>query len=89
MKVRLVLGVALAIVVVVLCFSLDASAQRRARGYSGITVFEHPDFRGDSVTFQEAIPNLRAYGLNDRISSVEVDGNQAWEVCQDINFGGS
>ena len=26
--------------------------------------------------------------MNDRISSLEVDGNQAWEVCRDVNFGG-
>jgi hypothetical protein len=88
MKLRLVLAVALAAVVVVLCFSLDASAQRRGNVYSGITAFEHPDFRGNSVTFREPIADLRAYDLNDRISSLEVSGNQAWEVCQDINFGG-
>jgi hypothetical protein len=82
------LRLTLAVVAAVSCFSFDASAQRRDRGYGGITVFEHPDFRGDSVSFREAIPDLHAYDLNDRISSFEIDGNQAWEVCQDINFGG-
>ena len=57
-------------------------------GYGGITVFEDPDFRGDSVTFRSEVPDLRQDGLNDRISSLEVDGNQAWEVCRDVNFGG-
>lgn len=88
------LRVALALMLAVSAFSLDVSAQRgRGRGngnfgYSGITVYEHPDFRGDSVTFRNEVTDLRSHGLNDRISSIEIDGNQAWEVCQDINFGG-
>ena len=82
---------ALALVLAASAFPLDASAQQRGRGnygYSGITVYEHPDFRGDSVTFRNAIADLRQHGLNDRISSLEVDGNQAWEVCRDIDFAG-
>ena len=84
---------ALALALAVSAFSLDASAQRgrdygRSNGYSGITVYEDPDFRGDSVTFRNEVPDLREYRLNDRISSLEVDGNQAWEVCRDVNFGG-
>jgi hypothetical protein len=82
---------ALALALAVSAFSLDASAQQRDRGYggySGITVYEHPDFRGDSVTFRNQVPDLRQHALNDRISSLEVDGNQAWEVCRDVNFGG-
>jgi hypothetical protein len=51
-------------------------------------VYEDPDFRGDSVTFRNEVSDLREHGLNDRISSIEVDGNQAWEVCRDINFEG-
>ena len=80
---------ALALVLSVSALSLDASAQRgRSGGYGGITVYEDPDFRGDSVTFRNEVPDLRQAGLNDRISSLEVDGNQAWEVCRDINFAG-
>jgi hypothetical protein len=80
----------LALVLAVSAFSLDASAQRGRGfgGYNGITVYEHPDFRGDSVTFRNEVADLRQHALNDRISSLEVDGNQAWEVCRDVNFGG-
>jgi hypothetical protein len=84
----MVIRLALAVVIAASLFSLDASAQRRGRGYAGITVYEHPDFRGDSVTFRDEIADLRAHGLNDRITSIEIDGNQAWEVCRDINFSG-
>jgi hypothetical protein len=81
---------ALALALAVSALSLDASAQRGRGygGYSGITVYEDPDFRGDSVTFRNEVPDLRQHGLNDRISSMEVDGNQAWEVCRDVNFAG-
>src|SRR5688572_3414041 len=82
---------ALALVLAASALSLDASAQQRGRGnygYSGITVYEHPDFRGESVTFRNEVRDLRQHELNDRISSLEVDGNQAWEVCRDVNFGG-
>lgn len=82
---------ALAVLLAVSAFPPDASAQRRGRGYggySGITVYEHPDFRGSSVTFRHEVADLRAHGLNDRVSSIEIDGNQAWEVCRDINFSG-
>ena len=74
-------------------FSFDAFAQRGRgyggyNGYSGITVYEDPNFRGDSVSFRNEVRDLRQHALNDRISSLEVDGNQAWEVCRDVNFGG-
>lgn len=87
----MVLRLALAIVVTVSMSSLDLSAQRRGGnsvGYAGITVYEHPDFRGASVSFRDGIADLRSHGLNDRITSLEVDGNQAWEVCRDVNFAG-
>ena len=88
------LRLALAVALAVSAFSLDASAQRRDRtyggygGYDGITVFEDPNFRGDSRTFRTEVTDLRRQGLNDRISSLEIDGNQAWEVCRDIDFSG-
>jgi hypothetical protein len=86
----MVLRFALALAFAASSLSFDASAQQRGRGfgYSGITVYEHPDFRGESVTFRNEVADLRQHGLNDRISSLEVDGNQAWEVCRDVNFQG-
>jgi hypothetical protein len=88
MGTRLVLAIAAAICL----FSLDLSAQRRngnGNYYGGITVYENPEFRGNAVTFRGEIPDLREYRLNDRITSFEVLGNQAWEVCRDVFFGGA
>jgi hypothetical protein len=53
-----------------------------------ITLYEHPDFRGDSLTLHRAAPNLERSGLNDSASSLVVrDG--VWEVCTDAFFRGS
>lgn len=85
------LRVALALTLAVSALSADAAAQQWSRefaGYSGVTVYEHPGLRGTNVTFRDEVPDLREHGLNDRISSLEVDGNLVWEVCRDINFAG-
>lgn len=85
----MVLRVLLACVAALSFLAIDVSAQRsRGPAYAGVTVYEHPDFRGHSVTFREAVPDLREHGLNDRITSLEIDGSQAWEVCRDIEFAG-
>ena len=52
----------------------------------GMTVFTDRDFRGESTSFREDAPDLVAYGLNDKISSIRIPSGESWEVCQDINF---
>ena len=66
--------------------AIPASAQVRRFG-GGITVYTNPDFTGESATFRDDTPDLRAYGLNDKISSIEIPNGESWEVCQDINYG--
>jgi hypothetical protein len=56
-------------------------------GGPGITVFADRDFRGESATFDEDVPDLRPYRLSDRISSLSIPRGETWEVCQDINYG--
>jgi hypothetical protein len=52
----------------------------------GIMVFTDRDFRGESVSFRDDAPDLVAYGLNDKISSIRIPPGESWEVCQDVNF---
>ena len=53
-----------------------------------ITLYEHRDFRGDSLTLHRGAPNLERSGLSDSASSLVVrDG--VWEVCTDAFFRGS
>jgi len=66
-------------------FSMSASAQTRRNG-AGITVFTNPNFGGESVSFRDDTPNLTAYRLNDKISSLEITDGESWEVCQDVNY---
>jgi thiol-disulfide isomerase/thioredoxin len=66
----------------------SASAQGRQASVIGLSVFVDPDFRGESASFRDDMPDLRAVRLNDEITSIQVPRGEAWEVCQDINFQG-
>jgi hypothetical protein len=66
-----------------------ASAQdRRFRGRGGITVFRDENYRGESATFREDVPDLRRYGLGDRITSLQIPPGQSWEACESTNYRG-
>jgi len=54
-----------------------------------ITLYEHVNFRGQSITIRAGDDgsNLINYNFNDRVSSFRLSGG-IWEVCTDINFGG-
>ncbi|MES2860684.1 MAG: beta/gamma crystallin-related protein [Pseudomonadota bacterium] len=56
-------------------------------GRNGITVYADSNFRGYSQSFRNEVPNLGNSGLNDQISSMELNG--AWEVCTDAYFRGN
>ena len=56
-------------------------------GNSSITVYRDANYRGQSMSFRQEIPNLRNSGLNDAISSIRLDRG-SWEVCEDANYRG-
>jgi hypothetical protein len=66
---------------------VSVSAQNRRVVAHTITVYAEPNFRGESATFRNDTPDLQSYSLNDKISSLDIPNGEAWEVCQDINFG--
>lgn len=76
----------LLVLVVLPLFTLSALAQSRRDGRRSVTVFVDPNFRGTSETFFGDIADLRDFGLNDEISSIEIRPGEAWEICRDINF---
>ena len=55
-------------------------------GRNSITVYSDSNYRGQSETFRGEVANLGRSGLNDQISSMELNG--AWEVCTDAWFRG-
>ena len=77
-----------AVMVGVSLFGVTTSAQFRPNvGPSGAAiVFADPNFRGASATIRGDATDLRSYGLNDKVSSIEIPRGEVWEVCQDVNF---
>jgi hypothetical protein len=57
-----------------------------AFGAAGVTVFTNPNFGGQRATFTSDTPDLVQFGLNDKISSIEIPAGQAWEVCTDVGY---
>ncbi len=62
-----------------LLLSISASAQ--------ITFYEGEGFRGRAFTTDQAVPDFRGSGFNDRASSAVVDRGR-WEACEAVGFGG-
>ncbi|MND78683.1 Beta/Gamma crystallin [compost metagenome] len=56
-------------------------------GQGSITVYRDANYRGQSMSFRDEVPNLRHMGLNDAISSIRLSRG-AWEVCEDANYRG-
>ena len=54
----------------------------------GLTVFTEADFRGQSATFRDDVPNLQDSGLNDRIVSLRAGRGEVWEVCEHARYRG-
>jgi hypothetical protein len=79
--------IVLAAIMMTAMFVATGSAQGRRNNGRGITVFTNPNYSGESTFFRDDQPDLRNYGLNDKISSIEITDGSAWEICQDINFG--
>ena len=56
-------------------------------GNGSITVYRDANYRGQSMSFRQEMPNLRNSGMNDAISSMRL-GRGSWEVCEDANYRG-
>jgi hypothetical protein len=68
--------------------SRDDRGDRADRGEAGITVSDDVNFQGPTMTLRRDVPDLREFQFNDRISSLQVTPGDAWEVCEDTNYGG-
>lgn len=55
-------------------------------GRNSITIYRDANFGGRSLALQGAVPNLRASGFNDQISSMQFRGE--WIACTDADFRG-
>ena len=80
--------IAAAIVGVAVPASLQSQSGRYWSGRRGITVYRHENFRGQSARFRRDVPDLRAYRMDDRISSIRVAPGDVWEVCEHPHYQG-
>jgi hypothetical protein len=79
--------VGLWLVIAITALGVSTSAQSRRNSSVGVTVYVNPNFSGQSASFRDDTPTLVPYGLNDKISSIQIPSGETWEVCQDINYG--
>jgi hypothetical protein len=58
-----------------------------ANAVADITFYQGENYHGKPFTTGRQVANLERFGFNDRASSAVVRG-KAWEVCDDVRFGG-
>lgn len=66
----------------------DGRDDRAERPRPSITVYDDLNFQGAPFTFRSEVPDLREFGLNDRVSSLQVAAGDSWEICDNVGFGG-
>ena len=59
----------------------------RGPGRAGATFYIDDNFNGRSVFVDRPVRSFRRYGMNDKISSINVQSGR-WLVCVDDNFQG-
>jgi hypothetical protein len=57
-------------------------------GTAGITLYDGPNFQGNSLALNESANNLVPRGFNDMASSIRISSG-AWKVCADVNYRGN
>jgi hypothetical protein len=68
--------------------SLGLVSSAYAQRDDSITLYDGPNYTGQSVTIRREERNLQNRNFNDAASSFKVNGGR-WEVCIDSNFNGS
>ena len=53
-----------------------------------IKVFDQPNYKGRTLTFNSSVPSLAKLQFNDVIASVQIDGKRDWVLCEHRNFMG-
>ena len=56
---------------------------------TSITVYELPNFKGQSLTFDRRVASLAALSFNDKTTSVKINGQRDWVLCEHRNFMGT
>ncbi len=57
----------------------DEISSIRIFGSSEVTLFQHPNYQGQTRTVDDSVGSLKSMGFNDRISSFRVDNRGHWQ----------
>ena len=63
-------------------------AATQAPTATSIIVFDQPNFKGRSLSFDRSVPSLAKVQFNDVIASVQIKGTRDWVLCEHRNFMG-
>jgi hypothetical protein len=63
-------------------------AATQAPTVTSIVVFDQPNFKGRSLSFDRSVPSLAKLNFNDVIASVQIKGTRDWVLCEHRNFMG-
>jgi hypothetical protein len=89
LKIGLVAGlVVTAGIAASVAFAAPSSTPASAPPPTVITVYELPNFKGQSLTFERRVPSLAALSFNDKTTSVKINGQRDWVLCEHRNFMG-
>ena len=68
--------------------SISLTPYDKGPGNHAITLFQHDNFRGAFLGFDEEVRDLSQYNYNDTASSIRVTSGR-WLVCEDRDFRGA
>ena len=69
-----------------LAAATGGAAQAQRYGGNAVTLYDQPNFQGNSVTITQSAPDLRKWRFNDRAQSAKVQGR--WLACEHDDFKG-
>jgi len=86
---RIAIFAALAASTMAAAFAADAPAPAAPDpGPLTIVVYDQPNFKGRTMTFRQAVPDLAAVKFDDKVASLAITGAGDWVLCEHRNYGG-
>ena len=53
-----------------------------------IVVYDQPNFKGRTMAFTQAVPDLAQQKFDDKVASLSITGPGDWVLCEHRNYGG-
>ena len=66
----------------------DPAAPAAGPGPLTIVVFDQPNFKGRTMSFTQAVPDLAQKQFDDKVASLAITGSGDWVLCEHRNYGG-